>query len=156
MGNMWTGKTETLKMDVYLPPAEDTRKARPFVVHAHGGGYIYGSKNDNEAQMRAMAARGYVVACIDYRLVSILTIGELGTRHPPMSGAEDSRAAVRFLRAHASEYKLDLKRAALSGNSAGAMSALYHAYAKTEQSEGEGGNPDQDSSINTVISISGG
>lgn len=154
--NMWSKQTESLKMDVYFSPDSDARKARPVVVHAHGGGYIYGSKNDNEVQMRALASRGYIVACIDYRLVSVLALGELATRHPPMSGAEDSRAAVRFLKSKAAEWKLDVDRFALSGNSAGAMSALYHAFAKTSQSEGSGGNPEQSSAINAVVSISGG
>jgi len=154
--NMWSKSNEKLMMDVYFPPDADTRKERPVVVHAHGGGYFYGSRKDNDAQMRAIASRGYIAASIDYRLVPILALGELGTRHPPISGSEDSRAAVRFFRSKASEWRIDTNRIALSGNSAGAMSALYHAYAKKDQSEGSGGNPEQSSAINAVVSVSGG
>merc|ERR1712048_270269 len=60
------------------------------------------------------------------------------------------------MRKMASEWRLDASRIALSGNSAGALSALYHAYAKKEQSEGNGGNPGYSSAVNAVVSVSGG
>jgi len=153
--NPWTRKNETLKMDLYYG-ANDQRKARPVLVHAHGGAYLYGSKTDKPEQLRAMASRGYVVASINYRLVPLLAFGALSTRQPPKVGGEDFRAAVRFLRKHASEWNLDENRIALTGNSAGALSALYVAYAKKEQSEGNGGNLEYSSAINAVVSFSGG
>jgi len=154
--NPWTHKTETLTMDVYFPPSTDTRTARPVVIHAHGGAYVMGEKSDNPEQLVALASRGYVTASINYRLVPILDAGKLATRQPPKVGAEDSRAAVRFIRKMATEWRLDVGRIALSGDSAGAMNALYHAFAKKEQSEGSGGNPEYSSAVNAVVSISGG
>lgn len=153
--NPWTGKTETLMMDVYFPPASDTRTARPVVIHSHGGAYVRGDKGDNEEQMRVIASRGYVAASINYRLVPLLDLKVLSTRQAPKVGAEDIRAAVRFMRKQASAWNLDETRIALSGNSAGAMSSLYHAYAKKEQSEGNGGHAGYSSAVNAIVSVSG-
>jgi acetyl esterase/lipase len=117
---------------------------------------VYGDKGDNAKQMKAIASRGYVAASINYRLVPILETGVLATRQPPKIGAEDFRAAVRFMRKQASTWNLDTSRIVLSGNSAGAMNALYVAFAKKEQSEGNGGNPGYSSAVNAVVSVSGG
>merc|ERR1712107_49990 len=106
-------------------------------------------------QMRALAARGYVAASINYRRVPIIEFGVLSTREPPKVGAEDSRCAVRSMRKMAKEWGLDTSRIALTGNSAGAINALYHSFAKKEQSEGSGGHSKYSSAINSVVSFSG-
>ena len=68
---------------------------------------------------------------------------------------EDLRAAIRFLRKNADEYRLDTDRIIASGDSAGAITSLFLSYAKEAQYEGNSGNPGYDSHTNGVISISG-
>ena len=43
---------------------------------------------------------------------------------------EDFRAAIRYVRSVADDYKLDSDKVIISGDSAGAMTALFVAYAK--------------------------
>jgi hypothetical protein len=59
---------------------------------------------------------GYVVASIDYRL---------SMDAPFPAHIEDCKAAIRFLRAHAAEYKIDKENFSVIGESAGGhLSAL--------------------------------
>ena len=59
------------------------------------------------------------------------------------------------MRSVADDYKLDSDKIIISGDSAGAMSSLFVAYAKEAQYEGNSGNPGFPSNPNGVISISG-
>ena len=43
---------------------------------------------------------------------------------------EDLRAAIRFLRKNAEEYRLDTDKIIASGDSAGAITSLFLSYAK--------------------------
>ena len=68
---------------------------------------------------------------------------------------EDFRAAVRFVRSKAGEYHFDTDRIIASGSSAGASTALFLAYVKEAQYEGDSGNPGFSSQVNGVISLAG-
>lgn len=103
-----------LLLDLYLPAGTGTR---PLVVFVHGGSWTVGNKRvtghyDNfPAVLAALAARGFAVASVDYRLS-----GE--AKFP--AAVHDLKAAIRFLRANAGRYGIDRKRVALWGASAGA------------------------------------
>ena len=86
----------------------------PFVVFVHGGGWIEGSRDRCPGQ--AFAARGYAVACIDYRLGDAAGCPE-GSVFPAQ--VEDVKAAVRWLRAEAMGYGLDRERIGVMGDSSG-------------------------------------
>jgi len=65
-----------LTLDIYLPPAGLPRPAAgfPLIVHIHGGAWLNGESRfgapfvDFPGVLASLAARGYVVASIDYRL----------------------------------------------------------------------------------------
>jgi len=124
------GGFRPLTLDVYTPTKAGGPK--PLVVYVHGGGWMGGtSRNaaafaDFPAVLADLAARGYVVASVNYRLA-----GE--ARFP--AAIDDVRAAVRFLRAHAADYGLDKNRVAIWGGSAGGQLA---ALAATECQPGDG------------------
>lgn len=105
------------KLDLYLPapPVPGTPPA-PAVVWIHGGGWTGGTKNEARAKeiCTTLAAAGYVAVSIDYRL---------GDGAWP-TNLHDCKNAVRFLRTHAAEYKLDPNRIAVAGGSAGGHLAL--------------------------------
>ena len=94
-----------LLLDLYLPPAGQGRPA--VVMWIHGGGWKNGSKEPCRASW--LAAKGYAVASINYRL--------LPNQWP--SQMEDCRAAVRWLRTNASTHGFDASRVAAWGGSAG-------------------------------------
>lgn len=117
-----------LRLDVYYVPS--ATKARPLVVFVHGGGWIAGNPRgasafvDFPSVLAYFAARGYVVASIDYRLS-----GEA----PFPAPYRDVQDAVRFLRANAPRFALDPRRVALWGMSAGAHLAALAAVACGER-----------------------
>jgi acetyl esterase/lipase len=95
------------KLDLYLPNSTNTN-AYPTVVWIHGGGWIMGDKAD-VAAVKRLVCKGYAVASINYRLS--------GTAKFPAQ-IYDVKAAIRFLRANAANYKLDPNKFASFGSSA--------------------------------------
>jgi len=151
-------ENEILKLDVAFPSAKDTRSMRPVLVWIHGGAYLGGDKDvengENKQMIMTMATRGYVVVSINYRLVPLPSVKALNTTKPPQIATEDARAAVRFVRKMASEWRLDTSRIVVGGDSAGAITAMAYGFAK-QFSDGHSGNAEYDSSINSVIAVSG-
>jgi hypothetical protein len=107
-----------LALDLYLPPSSMKQPVAgfPLVVQIHGGGWMRGDKRltapfvDWPSVLASLAAKGYVVASINYRLSS-------EARFPAQ--AQDVKAAIRWLRVNASKYDLDPARVATWGASAG-------------------------------------
>ena len=97
-----------LLLDAYVPAAGTGR--RPAVVMIHGGGWRAGDKASWRPEAERVAAKGWVAFSINYRL-----------DEPAVFPAEidDVQAAVRWVRAHAEEYKVDPARIAAIGESAG-------------------------------------
>lgn len=109
-----------LKLDLYLPPADG--KDHPIVVWIHGGGFEIGNPRadwtwgDWRPVLARLAARGYLVAGVSYRLSS---------EAPFPAALEDVQDAVRFLRRHAGLWQGDASRVLAWGLSAGgALAAL--------------------------------
>jgi len=65
-----SGVQYQLRLDLYEPPAQDTRPLRPVIVAIHGGSFRTGEKTKSgEVEWcHHLAARGYVCVSIDYRL----------------------------------------------------------------------------------------
>jgi len=107
-----------LMLDLYLPPGSAERGAAgfPLVIYVHGGGGTEGDARRNGAfadfpgVLASLAARGFVVASIDYRLS-----GEAQFPAP----IQDVKAAVRWLRGRAADFAIDPGRVAVWGASAG-------------------------------------
>ena len=102
------GKREArqLRMTVLIP---DTGAAKPAVLFFPGGGWL-GAAKDRFAENRwALAEAGFVVATAEYRTI------------PAGFPAQvvDGKTALRFLRAHASDFEIDTDRIGVMGNSAG-------------------------------------
>src|SRR5882724_4505479 len=84
-----------LTLDVYLPPAGLSRPAAgfPLIVHIHGGAWEMGDSHfggpfvDFPGVLASLAARGYVVASIDYRLRSSTSDGLGRIRRGALGGA---------------------------------------------------------------------
>jgi acetyl esterase/lipase len=102
-----------LLLDLYLPSAGT---AHPLVVWIHGGGWSRGDSRGNGAitdfptALAGLAARGYVVASVNYRLS-----GE--AKFPAQ--IQDVNAAIAYLKTNAARYHIDPSRVLLWGGSAG-------------------------------------
>lgn len=112
-----------LVLDIYRV-AGGARHARPLVIYVHGGGWRRGDSRttgafaDFPSVLASLAARGYVVASINYRLS-----GE--ARYP--AAVQDVNSAIAYLRLHAKKWDIDPARIVLWGDSAGAYLAAMSA-----------------------------
>ena len=100
------------KLDLYAP-----RRAEgplPVIAFFYGGSWNSGEKEAYSFVGRALAARGFLVAIPDYRLVPEV-------RFPVF--LEDCAAAVRWVVANAAAHGGDAGRVVLAGHSAGAYNA---------------------------------
>jgi dienelactone hydrolase len=128
------GVDEILKLDIY-EPAGDTAAARPLFVWAHGGSGVYGDKGEGTERdfATSFAKRGWVVASINYRLMSLF----LGGSHDFLdaigpnsysnlrSASNDMQAAIRWFRANAAARRIDPDAIAAAGHSYGGGMAAY-------------------------------
>lgn len=101
------------KLDVYRPRKRGHSEL-PIIVFIYGGSWNSGSKDGYTFVGRALAAKGFVVAIPDYRLVPKV-------RFPAF--LEDNAAAVKWIVAHARSIGGDPDRIVLAGHSAGAYNA---------------------------------
>ncbi|HZF42514.1 MAG TPA: alpha/beta hydrolase [Sphingomonadaceae bacterium] len=101
-------------LDVYAPTGTAASARLPVIVFIYGGSWQSGSKDGYGFAARALAARGFVVAVPDYRLVPAV-------RFPGF--VEDCAAAVRWARANAARFGGDGARVVMIGHSAGAYNA---------------------------------
>jgi acetyl esterase/lipase len=102
------GNTKQM-MDIYIPSGITTPTAT--IIHIHGGAFLMGSKGVSEQpSFQTFFNNGYICADINYRLSS-------DTLWPAQ--VHDCKAAVRFLKAHASQYNIDTCKIGVIGESAG-------------------------------------
>lgn len=138
-----TGDSEAWKLDLAMPENFGP-EIRPALVIVHGGGWAAGSKSVDVYQkmMVAYAQKGYVTINVEYRLT--------GEADFPAC-IEDVKCAVRWLRAHAKELRVDPDRIGSYGHSAGAHLALMLAMAPDSAGlEGNGGWDDYSSRVNVA------
>ena len=106
-----------LMLDLYV--RSDAPTPRPLVVVVHGGSWQSGDHTQLPGINRYLAARGYAVAAITYRLAP---------DHVFPAARDDVFTAVAWLRERHKELGLDPTRIVLMGRSAGAQLALSAAY----------------------------
>lgn len=121
------GKLSPLLADMYLPKRATLL---PAIIFIHGGGWTGGSRTQWSKLIEPFAEHGYVGMAIDYDLSP-------GVRFPV--ALEECKQAVRWLRAHASEYRVDPDRIAVAGGSAGGeLAALVALTRNDSRYEGAG------------------
>jgi acetyl esterase/lipase len=134
-----------LKLDLALP--REGEGPFPAVVCIHGGGWREGNRQQLSKTIEVLAARGYIGVTISYRLTPV-------AKFPAQ--IEDCKAAVRWLRANAAKYHINPERIGAVGFSAGGhLVCLLGTTDKSDGLEGSGGNPDQSSRVQAVVSFFG-
>lgn len=129
----------TLRLDRYDPPFSG---AHPGIIVIHGGAWSGGDKGDFSVPAnRYLAARGYVVYDIQYRLAPAFTFP---------AALEDVECALGYVRAHG-DGAVDPERVALIGRSAGAHLALLAAYRAARDPVPSG--CDRPASVKAVIAL---
>jgi|GEM_PF-2700994 len=164
----YDGSSQTLLLDFYAPSTSEFIP-RPLVIYAHGGGFVDQNQTKNLPHIQnycdSLARRGYAVASIEYRLDTVICNRAI------VNAMHDMRAAVRFFKTESSFYGIDSTLIFVTGESAGAITALSTAYVDQEDEvfqvsegplaseftvEGLSGNPNATSSIKAALSLCGG
>jgi acetyl esterase/lipase len=92
----------------------------PVIIYVHGGGWMSGHTRHSGAfenwpgVLASLAARGYVVASLSYRLSS---------EAPSPAAEQDVKSAVRWLRGNAARFGIDKRHIGIWGGSAGGQLA---------------------------------
>jgi acetyl esterase/lipase len=104
---------DELKLDIVRPAEGDGPFPAVFVIH--GGAWRAGNKRDVRKAMDELARRGYVTVSPQYRFCPKQTFP---------AQVHDVKAAVRWLKEHAKDYKVDTEHVGAVGFSAGAHLAM--------------------------------
>src|SRR3954469_23296754 len=116
--NLWEGKApgalgdtpeDTPAVQVFLP--EEGKATGSSIIVCPGGGYGGRAAHEGPVVGEWLAKNGVTAFVLRYR------VGTKGYHHPIEMG--DASRAVRFVRAHAAEWKLDPHRIGIMGFSAG-------------------------------------
>jgi para-nitrobenzyl esterase len=170
-----------LLMDIFTAK-DDSATNRPLIIFVHGGSFVSGSKTagiqDEIAQ--DFAKKGYVTACINYRLQRtflpdldpILEFANKGEAYEAViRSVQDIKASIRYMKRQVAEegnpYGVDTNNIILFGSSAGAIAILHAVYTTDPNDvdpalkaailrmgglEGDSGNPGY-GSVNTVRAV---
>ena len=131
-----------LLLDLYVPAHAPSP---PVIVWVHGGAWRSGSKGG--VPLQPLASR-YAIASVDYRLSPV-------AKFPAQ--AHDLKAAIRFLRAKAGDYRINTDRIAIAGSSAGGhLAALVGVTNGVKQLEGAvGDHRDRSSDVQAIVDFYG-
>ena len=102
-----------LKAYVFAPAGAPPSDPRPAIVIFHGGGWAEGDAEWAFPRAQHFAERGMVAVAAQYRLSN-------GKDITPVDAMADARAVIRWMRTNASSLRIDPKRIAAYGWSAGA------------------------------------
>ena len=131
-----------LRMTVQVP--RDTN-LKPAVIYFPGGGFTSADHEKFTEMRMALARAGFVVAACEYRVVP--------NRFPAL--IEDGKAAVRYLRAHASEYGIDPARIGVLGDSAGGYLVQMLGATNGEKGWDQGDFTETSSDVQAVATLYG-
>jgi acetyl esterase/lipase len=122
-----------------------TKEPLTAVVSVHGGRWRGGHKRDGSTiNVRQWAGFGYFAMSIDYRLVGCT---------PAPACYQDVQCAIRYVHAHAAEYKIDPDRIFLIGQSAGGHMVSLAATLGDGPFPRTGGWDDARNDVRGVISV---
>lgn len=119
-----------LMLDVFLPAKHKASDKRPVIVFFFGGGWATGAPNQFYQQARYFADKGFVAISADYR-----TFKKHGTT--PFECVKDGKSAIRWVREHAKELGIDVRKVVASGGSAGGHVAACTGLISDYEEEGE-------------------
>lgn len=119
----------SLSLHVFDPPESDSAK-RPAIVFFFGGGWNGGSPSQFYPHCKHLAEQGMVAMSAEYRVKS-------RNNTTPFDCVADGKSALRYIRSHAKELRIDPDRIAAGGGSAGGHVAAAVATVPGLDEEGE-------------------
>ncbi|WP_024108333.1 alpha/beta hydrolase fold domain-containing protein [Dickeya dianthicola] len=137
-----TRAVRQLHMSVLVPRSDDLK---PTIIYYPGGGFMTADRDKFIEMRMALAGAGFVVAAAEYRTI------------PDIFPAPvvDAKAAVRYLRQHATEYGIDPKRIGVLGDSSGGWLAQMLGMTNGDNSFDKGDFLNQSSNVQAVATLYG-
>jgi len=119
---------QQMTMDIFFPVGDALPK-RPAVILAYGGGYLFGTKEDEDvwATCDSLAKKGYVTASINYRMNMNVADPSSAVR-AIYRAAQDYSSALRYLKEFSDPFGIDTNYIFVGGVSAGGFSAMHMAF----------------------------
>lgn len=138
-----------LHLRLMTPWKNEANKDRryPLLVYTEGVGWATPWINYEIPQLAQYAREGFVVATIIHR--------DAFEGHPFPAYLQDLKCAIRFLRAHAEEYKIDPTRVVVMGASAGANASMLAALTGDDPRYKTEDYPDQSDAVSAVVECFG-
>lgn len=102
-------------MDVYYP--KGTEGKLPTIVNVHGGGYVYGTKEESRFYCMDLATRGFTVVNFSYRLAP-------KAKFP--SPLAETNEVMKKIAKNPEYFHIDLGNLFMTGDSAGAQIASQY------------------------------
>ena len=102
-------------LDVYYPKGTD--KPLPAIINIHGGGYVYGTKEQSQYYCMDLARRGFTVINFSYRLVPKIRFPE------PVI---ETNQVMEWVCSHSADFFIDIQNIFFVGDSAGAQIASQY------------------------------
>ena len=134
-----------LKLDMARPAEGDGPFPVVFVIH--GGGWRGGNKKDTRGALGEFARRGYVGISPQYRFCP---------KDVFPAQVHDVKAAVRWIKTHAKEYKVDPEHVGAVGFSAGGhLAMMLGLTGPMDGLEGEAPKDAPDTKIHAVVNYFG-
>ena len=131
-----------LRLDLYMPKPKPAGLI-PGIVVIRGGGWRQGDKNGFAPIAAGLAAKGLAAACIEYRVLPDVTIAD---------AVQDTKAAVRWMRAEGKRYGIQADAiGAIGGSAGGHLVALLATSSNVSKLEGSGGHAGVSSRVQAVV-----
>ena len=136
---------EPLILRLITPWKNEANKERryPLLVFTEGDGWSTPTINYQIPQLAQYAREGFVAATLVHRNVY--------KGHPFPASLQDVKCAIRFLRAHAEEYKIDPTKVAVMGASAGANASMLMALTGDDPRYKTEEYADQSDAVSAVV-----
>jgi acetyl esterase/lipase len=133
-----------LRADIFMP--QGTQQRYPAILMIHGGGWRSGNKSLNTPMARRLAAEGFVVVSVEYRL-------SLEAKYP--AAVQDIATAIRWMRERADKYQIDTSKIAIAGSSAGGQLASLIGAANANKTFRQIAKTNSFSNVQAVIDMDG-
>ncbi|MBN4075694.1 alpha/beta hydrolase [Gammaproteobacteria bacterium AH-315-E17] len=132
-----------LQLDLYRPISTEIL---PAIVVISEGGFANGTKELNAPMAMMLAEKGFVTVSIEYR-------GASEALFP--ASVQDSKAAIRWLRANAEIYNINPNAiGAIGGSWGGYLSTYVGVTSGISELEGNGGSAEFSSHLSAVVGLS--
>ena len=137
---------QKLRLDAYEPRKHNS--PAPGIILIHGGGFTDFDRSLMDGDASELAQAGFVAFSIDYRL---LKPRHHPVRNPWPAQLEDCQSAVRWVRQHAVEYRVNPDEIGAYGHSSGGQLAALLALTDSTDSAA----PSVSSRVQAVVDLSG-